>query len=73
MPSTSRENTISRLRIPQTGSVRALDIRLQLSLIIVVIITVWVLGAPGATPWLLLPAARLAGQFTVHYVHVQTP
>ncbi|MFF3910517.1 hypothetical protein ACFYZJ_32235 [Streptomyces sp. NPDC001848] len=50
---------------------RALDIRLQLSLVIVLIITLWVLGAPGATPWLLLPAVHLAGQSSVHYVHVQ--
>ncbi|WND32905.1 hypothetical protein RI578_41980 (plasmid) [Streptomyces sp. BB1-1-1] len=66
-----RENTISRSVIPQNACLDALDVRLRLSFVLVVIIVVWVLGSGGRDAWLLLPAAGLAAQSSFRYLRVR--
>lgn len=68
MPPT-RENTISRLHLPQNVCLDALDVRLRLSIVIVVVIVVWAV-ATGSAGW-LIAAAGLASQSSVRYLRLR--
>ncbi|MFJ3799969.1 hypothetical protein ACIPSJ_27270 [Streptomyces sp. NPDC090088] len=68
MPPT-RENTISRFRVPQKACLDTLDVRLRLSIVIVVIVIVWPMATDRVT--VLLAAAALASRSSVRYLRLR--
>ncbi|MFD6343117.1 hypothetical protein ACFWF9_00110 [Streptomyces roseolus] len=72
LPPASRETTIGGWPVPRLGAIRAWDVKLRLSILVVLIIVIWVIwagGDPAALGWgFLMCLIAVADRSTVHHL-----